>query len=158
MCVLNDSMADAWLRCSITSFHGVIFKLCWISEELFLDYKTSVQISILEPLARSTVLTGTDWPDQVPLPCAPARHAQNCDGRDHVLTMMRVSSSLKGFLFPVILIVVAFFGLFFLPLCLLLYLLPFCGELARTANDLLISLWLKLVPVCHLLLWFLSCS
>jgi hypothetical protein len=55
--------------------------------------------------------------------------------------------SFKGVLFSVILIVVAFFGLFFLPLCLLLYLLPFCGQLARTANDLLISSWFKLVPV-----------
>ena len=60
-------------------------------------------------------------------------------------------SSLKGILFSIILIVVAFFGLFFLPLCLLLYFLPFCGELARTANDLLISLWLKLVPVLIIL-------
>lgn len=59
--------------------------------------------------------------------------------------MVRVS--LKGILFPVILVTVAFFGLFFLPLCLLLYLLPFCGKLARTANDLLISSWFKLVPV-----------
>lgn len=55
--------------------------------------------------------------------------------------------SLKGVLFPLILAIVAFFGLFFLPICLVLYLLPFCGKLARTANDLLISSWLKLVPV-----------
>ena len=63
------------------------------------------------------------------------------------LSTAMLSFRARGVLFPIILIVVAFFGLFFLPLCLLLYLLPFCGELARTANDLLISSWLKLVPV-----------
>ena len=39
------------------------------------------------------------------------------------------------------------YGLFFLPLCVILHLLPFCGKFARAASELLISLWLKLVLV-----------
>ena len=56
--------------------------------------------------------------------------------------------TLKGAYFVFVLLLVAYFGgLFFLPPCLLLWLVPFSGNLARRVNDYVVTLWLRLVPV-----------